>query len=217
MNEITIIRHGQANSAAKDEASYDRLSDLGHIQAGWLGEYVKSRNSFDHIVSGGMKRQIQTAQGMALSDVPHTIDPRLNELDYFGLAGSLNKIHGIALPNDSASFTEHVPHVLHHWRDDAVCDELESYADFCARIMAAMQDINAMSGRVGVVSSTGVIATLGAMALGLDAMTHARMFLRVRHTSMHKFTLDPDGVHLVQYGATPHLDFADRAHARTHI
>ena len=29
MTQITLVRHGQANSNARDEASYDRLSELG--------------------------------------------------------------------------------------------------------------------------------------------------------------------------------------------
>ena len=45
MSHITLIRHGQANSAAKDEPSYDRLSDLGHQQAAWLGHYLRDTAS----------------------------------------------------------------------------------------------------------------------------------------------------------------------------
>ena len=37
MGEVVLVRHGQANSGATDEESYDRLSDLGHQQARWLG------------------------------------------------------------------------------------------------------------------------------------------------------------------------------------
>ncbi len=42
MSKITLIRHGQANNTATDEAGYDRLSDLGRQQARWLGEYMPS-------------------------------------------------------------------------------------------------------------------------------------------------------------------------------
>ena len=41
MVQIFLVRHGQANSEAKDEISYDKLSPLGKIQAGWLGHYFK--------------------------------------------------------------------------------------------------------------------------------------------------------------------------------
>ncbi|HCJ01221.1 MAG TPA: histidine phosphatase family protein, partial [Sulfitobacter sp.] len=41
MSHITLIRHGQANSQAKDEISYDKLSPLGHEQAAWLGDHLR--------------------------------------------------------------------------------------------------------------------------------------------------------------------------------
>ena len=34
MSEVWLVRHGQAQTGASDEASYDRLSALGHQQAG---------------------------------------------------------------------------------------------------------------------------------------------------------------------------------------
>ena len=48
MPHITLVRHGQANSDAKDEDGYDKLSDLGHQQARWLGEH------FDHHRRNGL-------------------------------------------------------------------------------------------------------------------------------------------------------------------
>ena len=41
MGEITLVRHGQANSTATDEESYDKLSDLGWRQGRWLGDYLR--------------------------------------------------------------------------------------------------------------------------------------------------------------------------------
>src|SRR6056297_3369689 len=40
--EIILVRHGQANSHATDEQSYDRLSDLGREQARWLGAHLRT-------------------------------------------------------------------------------------------------------------------------------------------------------------------------------
>jgi len=42
MGEIILVRHGQANSAADNEDDYDKLSDLGHQQAKWLGEWMRT-------------------------------------------------------------------------------------------------------------------------------------------------------------------------------
>ncbi len=44
MSEITLVRHGQANTEARDEAEYDRLSPLGHQQSRWLGAHLRTQN-----------------------------------------------------------------------------------------------------------------------------------------------------------------------------
>ncbi len=216
MVELTLIRHGQAQTGAKDEASYDSLSDLGHQQAQWLGQSLGDVQPFDQVVSGAMTRQIETAQSMGLAGVPHNTDARLNELDYFGLAESLRVSHNIEIPRSMQAFALHVPQVLDAWRDEKVDDGLETYDEFKSRIMGALHDAADQDGRIALVSSTGVIATLAAIALGLDMVKKTKLFLRVMNTSVHKFELIGDDLHLLQFGAIPHLEHPDRAHARTY-
>ena len=51
MAEIVLARHGQANSEGTDEASYDRLSDLGKQQSRWLGDWLRAAGEpFDRTV-----------------------------------------------------------------------------------------------------------------------------------------------------------------------
>ena len=72
MSNVMIVRHGQANSQARDEASYDQLSATGHQQAKWLGEYFgQIEPKFEKIYSGTLKRQIETAQGINQFGLPH--------------------------------------------------------------------------------------------------------------------------------------------------
>ena len=53
MLHLTLVRHGQANSDARDESSYDQLSVLGHQQARWLGAHFTAANvDFDQIYCG---------------------------------------------------------------------------------------------------------------------------------------------------------------------
>jgi broad specificity phosphatase PhoE len=215
MTELTLIRHGQAQTGATDEASYDRLSDLGHKQARWLGEYFQNAVDFDQILSGTLTRQIETAQSLGLTQIPLGQDDRLNELDYFGLAHSIKSSHGVAFPETAEEFTSHIPQVLEIWRTGDVADGLESFDAFRLRIVNALKDAAAIEGRVLLVTSTGVIATLVALSLGLDTAMKSKMFLSVGHTSTHKFELRGDDLHLTQFGATPHLDRPDRIHART--
>ncbi len=217
MTEVTLIRHGQAQTGAKDEKSYDRLSDLGHEQAAWLGEYIQQSLPFDLVISGALTRQIETVQSMKLNQIPHRIDDRLNELDYFGLSKSLHNSHGVPFPEDPVSFAAHVPQILGVWQQGKIDPGLETYDSFHHRIVGALKDAVRQDGRVLLATSTGVIATLAAISLGLDAGSKGKLFLSVAHTSIHKFELRGDELHLIQFGATPHLDRPDRAHARSLI
>lgn len=212
-----MVRHGQAQTGAKDEASYDQLSELGHQQAAWLGEYWATICDFDHVVSGTMRRQIETGRSMGLSDVSYSQDPRLNEMDYFGLAAFLKEHNNLPVPQSQEEFQTHVRDVLGAWSRAEVGDELESYAAFRDRILACVREIAAREDRVVIVSSTGVIATLMAVALDLDMARKTDVFLKIAHTSVHKFELVGDDVRLIQFGATPHLDTLDRLACRTHI
>ena len=45
----------------------------------------------------------------------------------------------------------------------------------------------------------------------------AQLFLRIRNTSVHRFEFLGDSVFLTQFGATPHLDRADRHQSRTYF
>ena len=215
MVELTLIRHGQAQTGAKDEASYDSLSDLGHQQARWLGEVLRDGPSVDQIISGVMTRQIETVESMALAGVPHSMDARLNELDYFGLAESLRASDGVEIPRDIQSFALHVPQVLDVWRGGKVDAGLETYDEFCSRIMGALHNAAGQNGRIVLVTSTGVIATLAAISLGLDMVKKTKLFLKVMNTSVYKFELAGEDLHLTQFGAIPHLEHPDRINAQT--
>ena len=217
MAEIIIVRHGQAQTGATDEKSYDKLSPLGHQQAAWLGEYWQGFGPFDTVLTGTLQRQIETGRSMALGGVTYETDARLNEMDYFGLAGVLRDSHGFTMPTSQAEFQSHVRDVLWAWSRAEVGDDLESYAAFRCRIMGAVADVASRSDRVAIVSSTGVIAALMAEALDLDMSRKADVFLRVAHTSVHRFEMVDDDLHLLQFCATPHLDTPDRRDQRTHI
>jgi len=78
MGEIVLVRHGQANSAADNEADYDKLSDLGHQQAAWLGDWMRSHEApFDTIMSGTLRRQRETLDGLGYPDQGDRNLPRL--------------------------------------------------------------------------------------------------------------------------------------------
>lgn len=216
MHDLTLVRHGQAQTGAKTEASYDNLSELGQQQARWLGAHIQASHGYEHLISGSLNRQVQTAQGLGL-EAPHNVDARLNEMDYFGLAASLEARAGVPWPSNEAEFMTHVPQLLTAWRDGDIEDGLESYDDFCGRITSALEDAAKLEGRVLMVTSAGVIATLTTLSLGLDVFAKARIFANVAHTSVHRYSVRADGLHLTQFAATPHFDHADRMAMKTYI
>lgn len=217
MSHITLIRHGQANSDARDEASYDKLSPLGHQQAAWLGEYLKvSATHHTRLFTGTLTRHIETAQGMSTGLEP-TQDARLNELEYFTLAQLLEEQHGIPYPTEQGTFATHLPTVFGYWRDGKIEGAPETWDNFHTRVEDGLREIAGGSGPALVVTSGGTISLAMAQAMNLDIPAQARLALAIVHNSMHR--LFPIGGHLspVMFNATPHLDTPERRVALTHI
>ncbi|KIN74788.1 histidine phosphatase family protein [Sulfitobacter guttiformis] len=217
MSTITLIRHGQANSTAQDEVSYDRLSDLGHQQARWLGEHLRETQAHNtRLYTGTLRRHIETAEGMAM-DLEPSRDARLNELEYFTLGGLLAQQHGIPFPTEQAGFIAHLPTVFNYWKDEKLEGAPETYAHFQTRIRDALTEIAAGDGPALVVTSGGLIANVIGQQMDLSVETTARTAIAIFHTSLHQ--LHPIGGTLspVLFNATPHLDSATRRASRTNI
>lgn len=215
MGELYLVRHGQANSGATTEADYDRLSDLGHQQAAYLGDWLRAHEDpFDLVIAGGMRRHRQTAESMGFP--PDQFDDRLNEMDYFSLARDIEVNHGLPQPNSEDDFAKHIPQTLTAWHG-AMINGAEPFAQFESRIHDALRAAYAPDRRILCVSSGGVIAMVMRMALGLSPESMAHVLLPVYNSSLHRFRLRPDGTYLVAFNAIPHLDLPERAAARTHL
>ena len=83
MSSILLVRHGQASFGAAD---YDDLSPAGHEQSRVLGAALAARGVVpDLVVTGGMKRHAQTADGVldgAGWSTAVDVDPGWNEFDH---------------------------------------------------------------------------------------------------------------------------------------
>lgn len=216
MTHITLIRHGQANTEARDEVSYDRLSPLGHQQADWLGQYLASSNAHHpRVYSGTLTRHIETASGMGCTEV--TQDARLNEMEYFTMAQAMQEQHGLAIPEEREGFIAHLPKVFKAWAAGEIDNPPESWCDFEHRTQSVLAEIAAGQGPALVVTSGGFISMAMRQAMGLNTDGMARMALAIMNTSMHR--LFPIGGHLspVLFNAVPHLDNSERQHAQTHL
>jgi broad specificity phosphatase PhoE len=217
MVEITFIRHGQAQPAARDEHSYDRLSELGQLQAGWLAEHLAgSGRGFDCVVAGRLRRQQATAGtlGAALGLAVET-DPRLDEMDYFGLSRSMEESHALAFPSDRAGFLAHLPQVLTAWEKGEIASPAESFAAFEERVGGAIEAAGRRGGRVLMVTSGGVIGMAMRILLRLEVPVYANVLLQIYNTSLHRYVKAGDTLVLDVFNAIPHLETAERAHART--
>lgn len=217
MSHITLIRHGQANTAARDEIGYDKLSQLGHQQAAWLGDYLRlSASHHPRIYCGTLIRHIETAESMGVGR-DAIRDARLNELEYFALAQCLYDQQGIEIPQDREGFVAHLPLVFAAWQANDIDNPPETFAAFEARVTGALHDIARGDGPALVVTSGGLIAMTMRQVLGLDVRSMARVALAIMNTSMHR--LFPIGGDLspVLFNAVPHLDHPDRQYAQTHL
>ncbi|WP_372611834.1 histidine phosphatase family protein [Aquicoccus sp.] len=216
MAELILVRHGQANAAATDEESYDRLSDLGHQQARWLGEHMTATNPhFDRVITGTLSRQRDTALSMGL-EITDT-DPRLNELSYFALAQALEDQAGIPAPRDPTEFAVHLPEVIDHWTRDALDGVPERFCDFSARVTGIVDEICEGHGRILIVTSGGVIGMVVRHILGLENGGMSRIMLQIMNSSVHRVEHVHDTLMLGGFNATPHLDLPGREHARTFV
>jgi broad specificity phosphatase PhoE len=214
VGEIILIRHGQANSAAQDEDGYDRLSDLGRQQSAWLGDHLRAHEPpFDVVLVGTLRRHAQTARALGPMGAAPETDARLNEMDYFNLGRALEDTHGIPMPGPD-DFAAHVPQVMEAWHRAEIIGN-ESFAAFESRVTGVLQAATQPGRRVLCVTSGGVIGMIVRHLLNLDPRRMAHVLLPIRNSSLHRIQVAPHGTILAGFNATPHLDAADRAHART--
>ncbi|KAA9006053.1 histidine phosphatase family protein [Histidinibacterium aquaticum] len=213
MGEIIFVRHGQANSAARDEASYDRLSEKGRAQSAALGAWLSTNEtSFDRVLSGTLSRHLGTAEAMGVSPSP---DPRLNEMDYFNLGNALAETHGVPMPGPE-DFAAHMPQVMEAWHRAEIRGD-ESFADFEARVTSVLTEAAEPGRRVLCITSGGVIGMVVRHLLRLDPTRMAHILLPIWNTSIHRVHVMPHGTILGAFNAIPHLDAPDRADLRTHF
>ena len=187
MSQIYLIRHGQAGT--RDD--YDRLSELGQEQTRRLGAWLAREGvGFDQVLSGGLRRQRETAElalgVMAAAGQPQPepeIDPEWNEFD-------LDAVYASIAPRIAGEHPEYRAHfeaversmndaeaALHRqwtaadsavvlaWMEGRFACAGESWADFTLRVRAGLAKplAEARAGRRVAVftSATPVAISLG--------------------------------------------------------
>lgn len=241
MSQLFLVRHGQASFGA---ANYDQLSDLGYQQARWLGEHFADMGiRFDHVVTGSLARQQQTAQeiltGMGQT-LPVATDTGFNEFDFHTLTRVYCHSCNIELPDTSDGgrlFFQMLRKAMVAWSQDELYAQsvaiekqypaaLETWSEFYQRVHRAMHTLCAFDQASGQTQDHGskvlVVSSGGAMAMALSQIlecgvdTLINLNLQTRNTGIHHFYFNERGFQLSAFNHQPHLQRRDRLHALTY-
>lgn len=222
MSELIFVRHGQASFGAQ---SYDKLSPLGEEQVRLLAaHWHENGERFDHLYSGQLLRQRETAQILRPLVDADAGDPRIhtgfNEYDGMPLINIYLRDHhpaseSLSLPiHDRAVFQRVFEGATAHWIAGTLLPGsedvgFEPWRDFQARVHGAMDELTArhpQGSRVLVSTSGGVIALALQRALALpDAQVIATNWM-VNNSSVTRLRYGDGKLSLVQFNALAHLE-----------
>lgn len=222
MAELYIVRHAQAAFGTHD---YDRLTELGHQQARWLGEYFVERGiGFDRAITGRLRRHRETLAGIAavLSGTP---DPEqlagLDEYDADKLLAAWTRQQGLPqTPPDGERRThfQWLREALGAWSAGTLpLTAHRTFATFTDDARAALATVQAgQAARVLIVSSGGPIAAMIGAVLGLAPHAIVNVNLQLRNAGICEMRFNARAMHCVSFNNIPHLDRADRREAITY-
>ena len=216
MGTLYLVRHGQASFGAAD---YDNLSELGHRQSVRLGEYFAGKGvRFDTVLTGTLKRQVQTwagiAQGAGLTVQP-MLWPGLNEYDSEAVIATVHP-HPLAKPDTPELYKHHFRLLrdgLTQWMNGVVSPKgMPSYREFQHGVVSALDHVRKhCEGNVLIVSSGGPIATAVGHLLGTTPETIIELNLRIRNTAVCELAFNPKRHTLLTYNTLAHLDSGEHA------
>jgi len=225
MSELFLVRHAQASFGTDD---YDRLSELGHRQAGWLGEHFRYRGlAFDQVVCGNMNRHHQTAEGiirgMGLESVLPDTDPAWDEFDFEAIVAAWLQQNPHEQPAPGASpqtFSRVLRNALLAWAENGLQAQLpEAWDEFEARVQTGLASLTGQPGdsrRILLVSSGGAISMALRQVLEAPAAAMVHMNLQMRNSGISHLFFNARNAHFSGFNHVPHLDHPDRAGAVTY-
>jgi len=225
MSELFLVRHAQASFGTGD---YDRLSELGHRQAQWLGEYFRYRKlEFDRVICGSMVRHRETAEnilrGMGREPSESVTDAAWNEFDFEAIVSVyLEQFPAEKPPQDASSrvFSRVLRNALQTWAEDRLEGPLpERWQQFEERVGQALSSIARQqdeSKRILLVSSGGAISMALRQVLDAPASAMVDMNLQLRNSSISHVFFNERSMHFSAFNHVPHLDHPDRSGAVTY-
>jgi broad specificity phosphatase PhoE len=229
MSELILVRHGQASFGAE---SYDKLSDKGVEQIKILSQHWQALGErFDHIYSGTLLRQRETAQELLpLVEGEPTASVQLTGFNEYN-GDPLIRAHlrdmreagDISGPaqwpiQDERLFQKIFEKATARWivddldpRDDIA--DFERWSDFKARVYAALDEVMARHGsgsRVIVSTSGGVIAMALQRVLNFpDDQVIATNWM-VRNSAVSRIIYGRGKLSLTQFNNLAHLETPEK-------
>ncbi|HEX3914747.1 MAG TPA: histidine phosphatase family protein [Steroidobacteraceae bacterium] len=225
MGVIYVVRHGQA---AFGTVHYDRLTEIGFTQARLLGAYFGRRNiRFDAVLTGTLRRQTETAQGILEGQPGFEAQPlreTLAGLDEYDPAEILRAFTGVS-PAAAAAAERRDPLVMREhfrllraallaWAEDRTRPEgMPAWRMFQDGAVAALTEARQRfpDGNMLIVSSGGPIAAIVAAVLNAPPATAIELNLRIRNSSLSEFAATPRRHSLISFNGLPHLDGKDES------
>jgi broad specificity phosphatase PhoE len=211
MASIYLVRHGQASFNSEN---YDRLSDLGRLQARLTGEFLaRTGVRFDTAYCGTLVRQRDTAE-LALAgqghDVPLIVDERLDEVrndehlehllpKVLAQRPELQAIVDAGL-DSSKRFQKIIEAVFNYWVSPE-CDDpnIQTWADYSGRVHGVLEHIVKTEGSgktTAVFTSGGTIAVLVAAVLRLPGSATYQFYEPVFNCSITQLFYNAERVSL---------------------
>ncbi|VUD52514.1 Putative phosphoserine phosphatase 2 [Thalassocella blandensis] len=222
MTEIFLVRHAQASFA---DDNYDKLSELGHQQSKWLGEYFCNMGIvFDEVFTGDQNRHQQTARGITNQlheSPPAFVIPGLNEFDFHNLFCAAGHEYLQLMENRREAprqFFMGLKQVLGLWINDQLSEPAkESWPEFYARVNQALSRIRtSKADNILVVSSGGPISTMIGMLLHCHPVTMIELNFQIINASVSRVFCNDAKLVLASFNTLPHLDSPERKHAITY-
>jgi broad specificity phosphatase PhoE len=227
MAELFLVRHAQAAFGTDD---YDRLTDLGHRQARWLGEYFRDRiPGFDRVFTGTLRRHRETLEGILLGGCRVATaqeDARLDEYDperlvrahLAAIEGERSELPGAVTDTPEDGRKRHfrlLREALTAWTDGRVDATVHRpFTEFQEGAYQAFRSAcSAQAGmpeRVLVVSSGGPIASILAHHLEMPASSFVALNLQVRNSGFCELRFNAVAAQVVSFNNVPHLDMPER-------
>lgn len=231
MSNLYLFRHGQATLGLE---SYDKLSELGRLQAERLGEDLCRRGlAFDFVYTGTLRRQKETARIVARAyenngkPFPEAIvDPNFDELDFYQLMREISPRMQEEDPafedlvvRTARAFQEEAPDryrlfgkyymaVFYAWVEERYPGlEAMSWEEFCNNVLSTL---NVMKGvekdrKVAAFTSGTPMGLIVQKALGLNFEKMVEVVMALYNANMTTLLVSGDSLALECLNVTTHL------------